>query len=166
MSLMSSLYTGVSGLQVSQRGLNTTAHNLSNLETEGYVRQQTLQTDSFYTNVGVNHISYLQVGHGAAAAAITQVRDTFLDKSYRQELGRQQFYQAQYECATEMEEILGETEGVAFQDSTEELWVAMQELCKEPDSIVTRSSFIQTAVSFIERAETVYTQIKEYQLNL
>lgn len=166
MGLMGSLYTGVSGLQVSQRGLNTTAHNLSNLETEGYVRQQTLQTDSFYSNIGTTHISYMQVGHGAAAAAITQVRDTFLDKAYRQELGRQQFYEAQYECATEMEEILGETEGVAFQDSVEELWVAMQELCKEPDSIVTRSSFIQTAVSFIERAETVYTQIKEYQLSL
>jgi len=164
--LMSSLYTGVSGLQVSQRGLNTTAHNLSNLETEGYVRQQTLQTDSFYTNIGNNHISYLQVGSGAAAAAITQVRDAFLDKSYRQELGRQKFYEAQYECATEMEEILGETEGVAFQDSVEDLWIAMQELCKEPDSIVTRSSFIQTAVSFVERAETVYTQIKEYQLSL
>lgn len=166
MGLMGSLYTGVTGLQVSQRGLNTTAHNLSNMETEGYVRQQTIQTDSFYTNIGNNHISYLQVGHGAAAAAITQVRDNFLDKSYRQELGRQQFYEAQYECATEMEEILGETEGVAFQDSIEELWVAMQELCKEPDNIVNRSSFIQTAVSFIERAETVYTQIKEYQLNL
>ena len=166
MGLMSSLYTGVSGLQVSQRGLNTTAHNLSNLETEGYVRQQTLQTDSFYSNLGTNHISYLQVGHGAAAAAVTQVRDNFLDKAYRQEFGRQHFYEAQYECATEMEEILGETESVAFQDSVEELWIAMQELCKEPDSIVTRSSFIQTAVSFIERAETVYTQIKEYQLSL
>ena len=65
-----------------------------------------------------------------------------------------------------MEEILGETEGVAFQDSVEGLWISMQELCKEPDNIVTRSSFIQTAVSFIERAETVYSQIKEYQLNL
>lgn len=166
MGLMGSLYTGVSGLQISQRGLNTTAHNLSNIETQGYVRQQTLQTDSFYTNIGSNRISYLQVGHGAAAAAVTQVRDTFLDKSYRQELGRQKFYEAQYECATEMEEILGETESVAFQDSIEDLWEAMQELCKEPDNIVTRSSFIQTAVSFIERAETVYTEIKEYQLNL
>lgn len=166
MGLMGSLYTGVSGLQVSQRGLNTTAHNLSNLETQGYVRQQTLQTDSFYTNIGTTHVSYLQVGHGATAAAITQVRDQFLDLSYRQEIGRQYFYEAQYECVTEMEEILGETEGVAFQDSMEELWVAMQELCKEPDNIVTRSSFIQTAVSFVERAETVYDQIKSYQLSL
>jgi len=166
MSLMSSLYTGVSGLSVSQRGLNATAHNLSNVETEGYVRQQTILTDTFYTNLGANAVSYLQVGHGATVAAITQVRDQFLDKSYRQELGRQQFYEAQYESATEMEEILGETEGVAFQDSTEALWEAMSELCKEPDNIVTRTSFIQTAVSFIERAEMVYTQIKDYQVSL
>ncbi len=166
MGLMSSLYTGVSGLQVSQRGLNTTAHNLSNVETNGYVRQQTILSDSFYTTIGNNHISYMQVGHGATAAAIVQVRDQFLDKSYRQEIGRQKFYEAQYESATEMEEILGETEGVAFQDSVEDLWEAMQELCKEPDSIVTRSSFIQTAVSFVERAETVYKQIKDYQVSL
>ncbi len=166
MSLMSSLYTGVSGLNVSQRGLNATAHNLSNVETEGYVRQQTILTDSFYTTIGSNAVSYLQIGHGATAAAITQVRDQFLDKSYRQELGRQLFYEAQYESATEMEEILGETEGVAFQDSMEELWEAMSELCKEPDNIVTRTSFIQTAVSFIERAEMVYTQMKDYQVSL
>ena len=166
MSLMSSLYTGVSGLNVSQRGLNATAHNLSNVETKGYVRQQTILTDSMYTTIGNNAVSYLQVGHGATAEAIIQVRDQFLDKSYRQELGRQQFYEAQYESATEMEEILGETEGVAFQDSMEELWEAMSELCKEPENIVTRTSFIQTAVSFIERAEMVYTQIKDYQVSL
>ncbi len=166
MGLMSSLYTGISGLQVSQRGLNTTAHNLSNVETKGYVRQQTIMTDTFYTNIGRSANAYLLVGHGATVSAVTQVRDQFLDKAYRQEFGRQKFYEAQYECATEMEEILGETEGVAFQDSMEDFWVAMQELCKEPDSIVTRSSFIQTAVSFIERAEMVYDQIKDYQLSL
>ncbi|MBP3610147.1 MAG: flagellar hook-associated protein FlgK [Lachnospiraceae bacterium] len=166
MGLMGSLYTGISGLQVSQRGLNTTAHNLSNVETKGYVRQQTIMTDTFYTNIGRSANAHLLVGHGATVSAVTQVRDQFLDKAYRQEIGRQKFYEAQYECATEMEEILGETEGVAFQDSIEDFWVAMQELCKEPDSIVTRSSFIQTAVSFVERAEMVFDQVKEYQVSL
>lgn len=166
MSLMSSLYTGVSGLSVSQRGLNTTAHNLSNVETTGYVRQQTVLSDFLYRNIGQNKISYLQIGYGAQADAIRQVRDSFLDKSYRQELGRQRFYQSQYEAVSEVEEILGETEGVAFQNSIRELWEAMSELCKEPESIVTRTSFIQTAVSFMERAETVANQVKEYQVSL
>lgn len=166
MSLMSSLYTGVSGLSVNQRGLNATAHNLSNVETDGYVRQQTLFTDSYYTPIGMNSISYLQVGYGATAQAIKQVRDVFLDKSYRQELGRQMFYESQYDAAQEVEDILGETEGVAFQDSVEDLWIALSELCKEPEKIEVRSSFIQTAASFIERAEIIYDQIEEYQISL
>lgn len=166
MSLMSGLYVGVSGLQVSQRGLTATGHNLTNAETEGYVRQQVVMNDWSYINVGNSKIAPMTVGQGATVAAIKQVRDSFLDKSYRQELGRQMFYEAQYESVTEMEEILGETEGVAFQDSMEELWVSMSELCKEPESIVHRSSFIQTAVSFIERAEVVYGQIKDYQVSL
>ncbi len=166
MSLMSGLYVGVSGLQVSQRGLTATGHNLANAETEGYVRQQVVMNDWSYINIGNSKIAPMTVGQGATVAAIKQVRDSFLDKSYRQELGRQKFYEAQYESVTEMEEILGETEGVAFQDSMEELWVSMSELCKEPESIVHRSSFIQTAVSFIERAEVVYDQIKDYQVSL
>ncbi len=48
----------------------------------------------------------------------------------------------------------------------EEVWVALQEMCKEPDSIVTRASFIQTAVSFVQRAEEIYKQIGDYQVSL
>ena len=166
MSLLSGLYVGISGLQTNQRGLTATGHNLANAETEGYVRQRVISTDLQYINIGNTHIAPMTVGQGATIAAINQVRDDFLDKSYRQELGRQKFYEAQYESVTEVEEILGETEGVAFQDSMEELWTSMSELCKEPESIVHRSSFVQTAVSFIERAELVYDQIKDYQVSL
>ena len=40
MGLMGSLYIGVSGLQTGQNALNTTAHNMSNIDTTGYTRQQ------------------------------------------------------------------------------------------------------------------------------
>ncbi|MCR5153438.1 MAG: flagellar hook-associated protein FlgK [Lachnospiraceae bacterium] len=163
---MSSLYTGVSGLTTNQRGLTATSHNLSNVETKGYVRQQVVLSDSYYSNLGTNHISYLQVGAGATVAAIRQEREVFLDKSYRQESGRKSFYESQYEASSEIEDILGETEGVAFQNSVSSLWESLSELCKEPESIVTRTSFIQTAVSFIERAEIVYKQIEDYQVSL
>lgn len=40
MSLFSSLYVGTSGLQSGQEGLNVVAHNVTNTDTVGYVRQQ------------------------------------------------------------------------------------------------------------------------------
>ena len=38
MSLFGSLYIGTSGLQTSQNALNTTGHNMSNIDTTGYTR--------------------------------------------------------------------------------------------------------------------------------
>lgn len=166
MSLMSSLYTGVSGLTNNQRGLTVSGHNLANVETNGFVRQQIEYTDSFYTKIGRNHTEYMEVGHGSDVSTVKQVRDVFLDKTYREERGREFFYTSQYEATNEVEDILGELQGVAFQQSLKDTWVALQELCKEPESIVKRSGLIETAVSFIDRAEEVYKQIKEYQTNL
>ena len=83
MPLMGSLYIGVSGLQTSQNALNSTAHNLSNIETEGYTRQQTLLEDRFYNTIGNASVSAKQSGLGVEYADVRQVRDFFLDQSYR-----------------------------------------------------------------------------------
>ena len=37
---MAGLFVGASGLKTAQTALNTTAHNLSNINTTGYTRQQ------------------------------------------------------------------------------------------------------------------------------
>ncbi|NMA73297.1 MAG: flagellar hook-associated protein FlgK [Bacteroidales bacterium] len=166
MSSLSSIYLGVSGLNVSQNALNTTAHNLANVDTKGYVRQQVVLKDFGYVRLGENHISPLQKGLGVDFQEVKQVRDFFLDKAYRQEVGRQAFYDAQYKAITELEGLFGEMEGVSFQETIDGLWVSMQELAKEPDSIVTRASFVQSAVTFIERAEKISYQMKDYQVNL
>lgn len=166
MGLMNALYVGVSGLRTSQNALNATAHNLTNAETPGYVRQQTLITDYSYSNVGGNNISTWQIGLGADTQVVRQVRDMFLDQSYRRESGRQGFYAAQYEAADEMQEVMGELEGVQFQNSIKDFWVALQELAKEPDNIVNRATLIQDAVNFVQHAETIFEQIQTYQVDL
>jgi len=166
MGSFGSLYIGVSGLNVSQNSLNVTSHNLANVETKGYVRQQVVQTDFRYINLGQSYLTTHQKGLGANIAAVKQVRDMFLDKAYRQEIGRQAFYEAQYEAIYEIEGFFGELEGESFQTTMDNLWVALQELGKEPDNIVARSSFVETAVNFIERAENIAKQLKDYQINL
>ncbi|QHQ60666.1 flagellar hook-associated protein FlgK [Anaerocolumna sedimenticola] len=166
MSLMSSLYIGVSGLRTSQNSLNTTAHNLANVGTTGYVRQQVVQSDSRYIKWGVTHLSTLQSGLGVDIETVRQVRDVFLDKAYRQEVGRQGFYEVQYEAVQEVESMYGELEGVAFQNSMSDLWTSLQELSKTPSLIETRSTVVQNAESFLERAEAIQDQLKKYQINL
>ena len=160
---MTSMWTGVSGLKVNQLSLNTTAHNLSNIDTKAYVRQQMLLSDGRYNNIGTSHISTWQIGLGTDVGSIRQVRDVFLDKSYRLESGRKEFYQIQADAATEIETILGEFGDTTFATSLGDLWSAITDVAEEPDSIVKRSLLASTATSFISYAEALEDQLNEYQ---
>ena len=168
MSLMSGLYVGRSGLQTSQNALNTTAHNLSNLDTTGYTRQQVQQADRTYITLSktASAISYQQTGLGVDYTRVKQVRDYFLDKTYRKESGRSMFYEVSSDVMEEVESQLGEMNGEAFQSTIADLWTAIQELAKDPSSSVTQGLLVQRASEFIERGSAVYDGLASYQDNL
>ena len=167
MTLISSLHVGTSGLQTSQNALNATAHNLSNIETKGYVRQQVLQGDRKYNNAGnTAAIGPQQAGLGVEFAKIRQVRDYFLDVSYRKESGRGSFYDTCYETTNELETLLGELNGAAFQDTIDNLWTAVEELQKDPASSVTQGQLVNVCSQFLDRASAVYDGLANYQDNL
>ena len=135
---MGSLFVGMSGLKSSQNALNTTANNLSNVNTTGYVRQQVLQTDNIYNTFDRNpSISYQQAGLGVDIGDVVHARDIFLDKSYRTESGRQAFYAATADAVNEVTTFFQELQGEAFQDSLQDFWVSFQELAKSPSDSVT-----------------------------
>lgn len=168
MTLWSSLYVGTSGLQTSQNALNTVAHNLTNTDTEGYTRQQVEQSDKVYITVskGASAISYQQTGLGVTYSNVKQIRDIFLDKTYRRESGRSSFYQISSETLNEVEDLLGEMNGEAFQTQLSDLWTSVQELSKDPCSSVTQATLVQEAAEFLTRAHAVYDGLSDYQNNL
>lgn len=168
MSLMSSLYIGASGLQISQNALNTTAHNLSNTDTVGYTRQQVQQSDKHYVTLSktASAVAYQQHGLGVTYSRVKQVRDYFLDKTYRKESGRSMFYEVSSNVLEEVESRLGELNGKAFQTTMSDFWTAVQELSKDPASSVTQGLLVQRASEFVERAIAVYDGLSSYQDNL
>lgn len=169
MPLMGSIYVGTSGLQTSQNALNTTAHNLSNMDTGGYVRQQVLMGDRVYTTIksGSAVTSSQQVGLGVAYEKVRQVRDFFLDQSYRKENGRAAFYATSYEALNEVEDLLDEMQDDAsFNQSMTNLWSTIQELAKTPDDTTVQRMLIQNAQSFLTNAKQVYQGLIDYQNEL
>ncbi len=168
MPLMGSLYIGSSGLQTSQNALNTTAHNLSNVDIVGYTRQQVQQSNKSYVTLSVNpqSVANQQYGLGVTYSRVKQVRDIFLDMTYRRESGRCSFYQTTSEVMEEVESLLGELNGEAFQTNMSDLWTSIQELVKDPSSSVTQGLLVQRAEEFVERAVNIYEGMTFYQDNL
>lgn len=163
---MGRLSIGVTGLQTSQYALNATAHNLMNTQTDGYSRQQVMLTDRTYKVVTKEGNNVYKSGLGVVTAEVRQTRDTFADIAYRAESGRMNYYKAQYETVSEIENYFGELEGEDFNSTMNSLWLSLQELQKESSSIVTRSSFIATAQNFLDRVQGIRNSLITYQKNL
>ena len=168
MSLFGSLYIGVSGLQTSQNALNTTAHNMSNIDTVGYTRQQVQQGTRIYKTLSTSAtaISYQQTGLGVNYTQVKQVRDDFLDRAYRRESGRSAFYEVSTNAFDEVYNLFQELDGEAFADSISNLWKAVEDLARDPGNAVGQGVFVQRCSEFVTRSQAVYKGLKEYQDNL
>lgn len=161
---MGSLYIGASGLQNSQNALNTTANNLANLDTKGYVRQQVIFADREYVTFGKpSAISKQQAGLGLKIADVVHTRDYFLDRYYRTENGRQSFYETTAEAVEEVEDMFQEMEGETFQEMLESFKESFDEFAKGPDTEVYQNLVVQKATLFVSRVKEIYSDMKTYQ---
>lgn len=168
MSLMGSLYVGSSGLQTSQNALNTTAHNMSNVDTPGYTRQMVQQSVRHYNTLSVSGsaIAHQQVGLGVIYAEAKTARDYFLDKAFRRESGRSAFYEVSSQTFEEIENLFQELEGEDFASALNNLWASVQDLANVPDQAANQSIFVQRCYEFITRADAVYQGLSDYQDNI
>ncbi len=168
MSLFGALYVGTSGLQSAQESLNVTAHNVTNTDTQGYTRQQvsygTREYNTLSTNT--NAVAKKQSGLGVYIQEVRQVRDRFVDSMFRNQNGRQGFYDVSYQAIEEIQEILGELDGPTFENAMNDFWYSASELAKDPTSEVNQSMFVQYAQSFTEAAQNAYKDMEDYQNKL
>ena len=163
-----SLSIATSGIRVAQTNLAITGHNVANAEIPGYSRQRTVQQTSFTRAIGQNNASdRFLIQHGVNWNAVHQIRNEFLDISYRQNVGRLAFHSTKVNVGLQIETLLGELHGgYNFQGVLNDMWYALQELSGHPDGIETRTMLLATANAFIAKAQAVYNGLLEYQYNL
>lgn len=164
----SGIYIAGSGLTGALNALNTTANNLANVGTTGYVRQQVRYVDKRYDTIKeTTQVTNAQLsGLGVSIGDVIHARDIFMDKAYRLERGREAFYEVCYETTTYMEDLLQELDGEEFKQSIEDLWTAFQELAKTPADSVTQNLVIQKAELLLSRSSTLYRDLQDYQSNI
>lgn len=163
-----SLYVGASGLQNAQNAINTTANNLANVDTKGYVRQQVRYADKNYTILKDSraNVNMQQSGLGVSIGDVVHARDIFLDKTYRQETGRMSFYSARYETATYVEDLMQELNGQQFKQSVSDLWQAFQNVSTKPADSTNQNLVLQKADLLVSRTQKLYSDLQNYQSNI
>jgi len=83
--LLGSLQSASSGMRVSQTSIQTTSHNINNMNTPEYSRQKVEQSaSSAYSYPGYNSsLGAGQLGTGAQATDVVRIRNTFYDFQFQ-----------------------------------------------------------------------------------
>ncbi|HET9865413.1 MAG TPA: flagellar hook-associated protein FlgK [Steroidobacteraceae bacterium] len=148
------LGTGLSSLRALQRALDTTAHNIANVSTEGYTRQRVEFATRPPQAYGSNWI-----GSGVDAVSVRRVYDQFLSQQARSSsanLARLDTYAAQ---AGRLDTLLGDTEnglGASLQSFTD----AINEVSSTPSSISARQVLLAEGNALVERLKGYDTRLR------
>lgn len=132
--------TALSALQANQKRLDIVGHNLANMNTVGYTRQQ-LETSSLnYTTPVSNYMngSEIIVGFGVHMNKVSQIRDPYLDVQYRSQMQKSGYTNALQTSLDSLAKVFDESDidGIrsAF-DEIEATLINIQDLGKVKDPI-------------------------------
>ncbi len=154
------LTIGKSGIYAANAGINTTAHNISNAETEGYSRQQVKQEASSALRV---YSSYGMAGTGVDVKDIVQVRDEYYDLKYLKNSTLLGEYDTKNSYMTQIESYFNELTLDGFTTTFNKFYDSLQELTKSPADLTIRTQVSSYGQSFCEYFNFLSESLRKVQ---
>ena len=166
--LLSTLNTAKSGMNVSQVAIQTTSHNISNINTPGYSRQRVNQSASSpYSMPGKNsNFGAGQIGTGAQIDDVTRIRNSFYDYQYRSESHQYGSTSVKYEYFKNIEGIFNEPSDTAISSSLNSFFNSWSELSKDPQSSGVKSVVIETGKYLSNSINSAFKRLESLEEGL
>lgn len=149
-----------SGLQAAQTSLNTAGHNISNINTPGYTRQQAAvqAADALRT-----YASYGTIGGGVSVSAIEQLRDSYYDTKYRNNQGNFGHYAVKENYMGQIEDYLNEWALQGYCKEYQNFYAAVNQLTLTPGDDSSKNQLINNALSLTDYFNTLSTNLRKVQ---
>ncbi len=156
------------GMQVHQRALNITGHNLANASTPGYSRQEAIITASDpYDMPGINSsVTPGQLGTGSQTAAIRRVRDEYLDNNVRQAITDTAYWEDQVEIMRRAEAIFAEPASDGIGQRIVDFFKAWMELNNTPQDLGIKSSVVSIGEELSTLITSAYQQLESIEKSI
>lgn len=166
--LLSTLNTAKSGMNVSQVAIQTTSHNISNINTPGYSRQRINQSASSpYSMPGKNsNFGAGQIGTGAQIDNVTRIRNSFYDYQYRSESHQYGSTSVKYEYFKNIEGIFNEPSDTAISSSLNSFFNSWSELSKDPQSSGVKSVVIENGKYLSNTINSAFKRLESLEEGL
>lgn len=149
-----------SGLAASNISINTTAHNLSNVNTKGYTKQYANTAPSSSIRV---YSTYGTVGTGVTVNSIDQLRSSYYDTKYWNNNANYGEYSTLERYSLMTEDYLDEFTLEGFITEYENLFKTINALTMDPTSDVARNQFVNYSLSLCNYFNTLSTNLADIQ---
>ena len=161
---MASTFFGLSisykGLQAAQTSITTAAHNLSNINTNGYTKQTAVlqASDALRT-----FSTYGTIGSRVNVVEINQTRDSYYDRKYRNNMSNYGQYESKNNYMTQIEDYLNEFILNGFSKEYSNFFSAVNQLTITPGDESAKNQLINNAKSMSDYFNTLSTNLRNVQ---
>ena len=162
------LQTSLRGLLAQQRSLDVTGHNIANVNTAGYSRQEAAlaATPALFLPAGGTLLGSASLGSGVDVQSYRRVRDQFLDLQYRGQSSNLGQWSGRAETLQRAEDALAEPGDNGINTQLGEFWDAWADLANSPNpdsDPAARQALVERAQSLGDTFGQVYDQITTVQ---
>lgn len=147
---------GKSAIFASQTALNVAGHNISNVNTPGYSRQELILEPAAAVTVGQNYL-----GRGVATPDVRRHYDKFLQSQLilqKQSYGRSL---SLGEGLGYAEQIFNEASGMGLSTALGDFFRAWHDVANSPDGQSERTVLIQKAQTLVQRVSTMESGLED-----
>ena len=155
------LTIGKTGLYTYQAAINTAAHNASNIDTEGYSRQETVRQAAMPLSLSSQ---YGMTGSGVTVTEIKSIRDAYYDSKYRYNnaILADQNTKAYY--LDTIQSYFSEVNADGTTAALDEVFATMKGLANDVGNTTIRTELATQSKTFTESLNYLYDSLQRTQM--
>lgn len=157
-SIFNALHIGYSGLNAAQIGIDTTGHNISNAETEGYSRQRVVTAAA--TPVGIDPGAR---GNGTQVTQIARIFDNFVYNRYTTASQSKAYSDTLKQNLEELSSYFPEVEKVGIKDDLQSYFDTWQSLANNPSNSALKVALAQQTQTLTKHIQDTREKISTLQ---
>ena len=143
------LNIGITGLRAAQIGLATTQHNIANVNTVGFSRQETFQSTGFAMNTDEGAL-----GQGVKIETVKRNYNQFLVSQANQSQSKLSELQTQYANLSQIDNLLADpTAGLA--PTLRDFFSGVQQVAADPSLVSARQAMVASAQTLSSRFQVI-----------
>lgn len=158
-SIFNTLGIGYSGLNAAQVAINTTGHNISNAETEGYTRQRVVTEAA----PPISNLTPGAVGNGTQVQQIARIFDQFVFSNYSASSSEKESSDFTKSTLQQLSTYFPEIDNVGIKSDLHAYYNLWQSLADNPDNNAVKVALAQQTQTLTQHIQSTKDQVVSLQ---